>query len=232
MTQVVQNKMAPFHVEMLLDSSENRLPEGCRLSTKSWKTPAAQKNNKDYKLRPAVCVAVPLLPVSVQPVVLQSALQSAFEGLQDRIISEAIDAAILEDTGVNLASVEIASNSITYEGVAEWSAQQAVKGRLSGAQIEAWFDLVLGDLVEIKLAEINGITEDQMQRGVKQHRENFAKLASPKAVMPEKLTLQLQRALKLLDGRGQDKIRNVLDARLASFLKPVEFADMIELPED
>ena len=225
MVQTVVNKLVPFHVAMLLTDSEKRLPDGFRLSVVRWKTPSEKKNDPSYKVRPAVCVAIPALKIEVKPESVATAMQEAFEELQDNVIAATINARIAADTGINLATIEIESNSVTYDGIAAWAAQKAISGRLSKDAIGTWFDMVLKSELELKLAEIPEITEERLNKAVLQHRKMLQDLASPKASMPVKLAEQLQRALNLVS--GTDKVKETLNNKLETFLKPTEYEELL-----
>lgn len=224
MTINVSSKLTPFVVAPLLDNSEALLPDAnYRLSVVRWKTPKDQKENASFKARPAICVAVPKVVLSVQPEALNAAMQDALNELQDNVIRSALNAAIEENTAINLVGATIDKNTLTADGIASWSREQSVSGRLSKEAIGAWFDSKLSDELGIKIAETNPtIDADKLEKAVRQHREILMQLASPRAAMPEKLASQLQRAVNLVP--GSDKVKETLNAKLAGFLKPTEIS--------
>lgn len=224
MTVNVLTKLVPFVVAPLLDNSENMLPDAnYRLSIVRWKTPKDQKENAAFKTRPAICVAVPKVLVAVQPETLATAMQDALNELQDNVIRSALNVAIEANTAINLVGVTIDKDTLTADGIASWAREQSVSGRLSKEAIGAWFDSKLSDELGIKIAESNPtIDADKLEKAVKQHREILMQLASPRASMPDKLAVQLQKAVNLVS--GSDKVKETLNAKLTAFLTPKEIS--------
>lgn len=221
MSQNVSNKLVPFVVAPLLDNSENMLPDGHRLSVVRWKTPKDQKENASFKARPAICVAVPTVTVTCEPVTLQDAMQIAIAELQDNVVRSVINDAIDANTAVNLVGIVLDANKLTATGIADWSREQSISGRLSKETIGGWFDSKLETELGIKLAEVNvNLTSDQLEKAIAQHKKLIMDLASPKANMPEQLAKQLQKAINLVS--GDDKVKSVLNTKLDGFIKPKE----------
>jgi len=216
----------PFLVNVLTENSESLLPPDHRLSITRWrltdaaKTKAAKEGKKLLERSP-VCVAIPVINVTVQPEILASALSQCLAELQDLIVSEAINKAIADDTAVVLTTIEIDPDSVTDVGIAAWQANKAMSGRLSSDTIGNWFDTALAEHLQIAIvSKYPDLDEKKLTAITADYRSKFTKLASPKASMPEGLVKQLQAALGLAE--SNDKVKAVLSSKLAGFLKPAE----------
>lgn len=211
----------PYQVQHLTNSSASYLPAGHRLAEITWKTPTNEKNNAAYKKPASTCVAIPLINLTIQPSVLQTALIAAFEALQDAVIRHHISQHLLRDSAMNLATIIIPSDILTPEGVAAFQAAQATSAKLSKELLATWFDCSIKDQLEEKLALIPGMDEKKLIAVMLQHKTLICDLASPRAAMNEDLARKLQRAINLAPD-PTDKIYAALNKKLEGFMKPTE----------
>lgn len=211
-------KLQAFHVAMLTDKSEDMLLSGQRLCVVRWKTTKELAEAGRQNMRPAVCVSLPMIEIAVMPECLAEALTSALQDMQDVVMRRWIDSQILATPGLNLASLVLPSDLVTADGIANFHREDAISKRLSKAGIAAWFDRVLAEPLGIAFVERNSQIDDVvLEKAILQHREILCKLASPRDRLPEKIALQLQRALELLP--AQDSVSLTLNARLEGFIK-------------
>lgn len=226
MVVTVSPKLSPFMVTVLTENSEAMLPENHRLSVTRWRLTekqkeAAKKAGKTLIERSPVCVAIPVIPVDIKPEILASALVDCLSELQDLIVSETINKAIADDTAINLQTIDIDPDSVTDVGVASWQANRAISGRLSKDTIGNWYDMVLSDHLQAAIiTKHDGLNDKTLAAINADYRKKLCDLASPRAAMPEKLVKQLQAALNLVE--SNDKVKAVLNSKLAGFLKPVD----------
>lgn len=221
MNDVVPTTLVPFKLQTKTETSEKNTPAGHRLVTVSWKE-TKQVKEKGDKVRAACCVAIPTVTVQVVPDLLASALNECVAGFQDSIVAEIVNNALKLDSSVQWNAIPITADMVSLQGIADWTAAQAEKGRLSKDSIGNWFDTMLAKPLESAIAQVipDGTenSDDILIAAIKAHRDNLQSLASPRANMPEKLVKQLQKALKLVE--SDDKVKAGLSARLASFIRP------------
>jgi hypothetical protein len=228
MTQLVADiTLRPFVVKAKVESDEKNVPAGYRLVTVSWKqTDAMTKAGKTA--RSACSTIVPIVTVSVTPDILAVALNACIAEIQDKMVAETVNAAIKEDSSIQWSAINLDPTNYTMQGIADWYAAQAEKGKLSKEAIGNWFDTMLRKPLESAFAQ--QVSDDAILAAIlKSHRDNLLSLASPQVKMPEKLVKQLQRALKLVE--TEDKIKLGMNARLTAFIKPPVEAMEYALPD-
>jgi hypothetical protein len=204
-----------------------------RLVTVTWKakrdkTTGVLIDNK----RPAVCVSIPRVSVSVTPTCLQTALQDAFEDMQKQIIVEHIETEL--DAGKAVTTVTINDNMLSFVAVAAWCNEQST-GKLSRKLLEDYFDNDVAAHILLAVARKFGseapdtLTAEQQQRAEKiiaQYRANVAALSNPNGKFTPEVAAQLQRAVELAD---ESKLRSTLLAKLTAYQRPAETAILEDL---
>jgi hypothetical protein len=216
-------KLAPMTVYLSNEDAVHNLETGQRLSTVRWRlTDKAKKEGKQE--RHPVIVSVPACKVKApSDWCLFAAMQTALNEMQDAMVTEAVNAAIAENSAVKLVGM-VLDLDMSESGIAAWHASKQVNGKLSGDAIKAWFTENVADNLGMALIEAGVIGEKdeaKLAAILADFQAKFIKLASPKANMPEALVKQMQRALNTAP---DDKIKAVLAARLQGFLKPAEEA--------
>lgn len=195
-----------------------------RLSVVTFKTPKDKKDDQTYKKPVARSVSIPVLKVEIIPPILQAALQQAFHDLQDDVVRKLVVEKL--ESEPNVVSFDISDDAISFDAVAAYAASEAVSGKLSKELLENWFDENLDEPLTLALAAAMKLSDTptdaetaRLDAAVKQHRVIISQLASPRAALPEKIVLQLQKAVALAP---TDKVRNSLDEKLKGFLQPRE----------
>lgn len=222
--------LTPFHCVMYVEGMEERVPSDHRLSVIRWKTPKEELKNKDYVRRPTVCVALPMVLLSLTPDCLASAMQDALGEMQDAAVREVVAAAIEATPGVNLSTIRIPEELGTPSGLAKWASTKAVSARLSTKGLEEWFDGVMAaplvDLVTSKLPEDTPHLAEVAVAQVAKAREAIVKLASPRVTMPPAIAAQLARAIGATVA-SNDRTRKQLEERLAFFINPPKTEELL-----
>lgn len=236
MTNTVNATLTPFQVVMYTEGAESRVPQGYRLSLIRWKMPTEKelKANPGALKKPNVCVALPGLSLAVVPACLAVALQEALEDIQDNAVRSFITGKIEETSGVNLASLVVPAELGTAEGLRDYAAKKTISARLSGDSLGAWFDSRMSgplvDLVVSKLEGTEGAAEIAVGQVVKA-RAAIVALASPRAVMPQAVAMQLAKAIGatvLKDGEGRgDKTVESLMKKLEFFINPPKAEELL-----
>lgn len=216
-----------YPVKLYTDSSKPE-NDGHRLTVIRWKE---RKDDASYKKPAPRCVSHPRVAIIVEPSILASALQSAFETMQDDVIRAEIMRQMGDaESTTNVITLAISADAITMEAVAAYAAQQAVGNRLSKDLLESWFDGNLADNLYLRLADKLGIvgtpTEQQgnlLTSNVATAKKLVTSLASPRSMYPENIVAQLEKAISLAEDDG--KIKSQLLAKLSLMKQPVTVAD-------
>lgn len=190
-----------------------------RLCVLDFKTPSDKKADSNYRKPASRCVSIPKLLLEVTPSILQDALTSAFEEMQDQLIRSIFTTA-LEASKDGNPIVTILDADISPAAVATYCAEKAISGKLSAEKIGAWFDAYLANDLELALANAMSLpdepSEEQQKKltaAISQHKQMLCKLAGP-VQLPEKLATQLTKAVNCMSA-PQDKIAKQLLSKLA-----------------
>lgn len=195
-----------------------------RLVVIGWKRPQNISAHEWEKVKPPqYSVSIPKLTVEVEPKCLQSALQSAFNGIvNDYIRGRVVDSDPAERNGLIIGASELTSQAIS-----EWHRGSA-NGRLKGETIKAWFEselaapLLEAFATKMQLQLDDPTAAEKLAKVVTNYGERLAKLASPATKYDPPIVHGLRTALALISG---DSMADRLDRRLESFL-------MISKPKD
>lgn len=187
-----------------------------RLSVISWKTP--KDAPAGYVKPPTLCVSVPRVQLTVEPVVLRAPLENAFQNMQDEIIRDFItQLAATQRVGSTISSLQISATAVA-------AYQATTSSRLNGEQIETWFDTKLADQLTVALANKLGVPDDatpeqlaKITLAVSDQRLRFRKLAGPQTKYPSAVATGLLRTLNLL-GESRDELAVKLTDRLTTML--------------
>lgn len=195
-----------------------------RLVVISFKTPSDKKDDKTYIKQAAQCISIPQLTVYVNNELLQDALQSAFEDLQDATIRKMIVDGLAPGGKRKLA---VSDDEIGYIAVAAYAQLAAQSGKLSEAAIQQWFDLRIADVLTVALAnalqfpdKMSDVQAAKLETAIAQHRTLFGKLAAPKASLDKKIAVSLLKAVNLCPVDEQDKVYHILSRKLAACINP------------
>lgn len=228
--------LVPFRAVMYVDGMERRVPVGHRLSVIRWKTPQEEMKNKDYKKQPTICVAVPIIPVSVAPTCLQDALSEAVGDMQDAAVRAVIVTAIEENTGISITNIVVPVELGSSDGLAAWLAIQAASGRLSKASLSTWFDSMLATpLTEAVVARLSPTDPDSDKIAEKQvmgAKRAIVELASPRAAMAPHIAKMLLKAVNMAPSGDKTKVQLVAKLELFANPKPVETELFLNLDSD
>lgn len=221
-------KYAPFTIYLKAEEIGKDLEPGFRHSVVKWRL--TEKQEKEGKTaRHPVMVAVPAIKLNFGTEhCLYSVMSAAINDLQDAMVAEAVNAILKTEPTAKIVGT-VLDIDLSEAGIAAWHAEKQMNGRLSGDAIGKWFDEALHDNLGAHLIErgLIGDGENEKLKAIMvDFRAKFVKLASPKATMAEPLVLQLQKAIALAE---DDKVKTVLTAKLAGFLKPAEDAIAINL---
>lgn len=207
---------------MLHTDSSKPATTADRLVVIRWKTPTDKIKAAAYKKPATRCVSVPRINVSAEPAILNEAVTTAFQDLQDEVIRSLVTEAI--ESGKDTLTIH--ADSISYEGVANYAKDKAVSGRLSGDIIKSWFEGALEEPLTLAFANVLQLTDNptpeqlaKLAKVVEQHKELIVSLASPRASMNEKIAAQLKKAVALAP---EERIKAQLTAKLDMFLAPKE----------
>lgn len=164
-----------------------------------------------YKRPDARCVSVPKLTISVTPQILQDALLSALEDLQDAVMRSFVVAELAQGKTV----ITLLDLQISFEAIAEYAKEQAAGGKINKDLIELWFNEDLADKLTVALADAMKVgpvpTPEQEQRiaaAVNNYKEVFKQFSAPKAGISPKIATQMQKALE----RAENKEHRVYKA--------------------
>ena len=216
-----KDQTSGFHVFQVLTDSV-KPAENHRLSLIMYKTPKDKKNDATYVRPNNMAVSVPRIKVSVTPACLQDALQACFEDLQDSLIRKLYEDA--REAGKSVVSLSDAQ--IDFQACADFSAANAVNGKLSKDLLNKWFDESLAETLTVALANALKLPDEpseaeaaKLEAAVLQHKKLIVELASPRANMPESVAKSLQKAVALAE---DDKVKHSLQSKLNVFLQPKE----------
>lgn len=178
----------------------------------------------NYKRPDARCVSIPAVKITATPVLLQDALQQAFEDMQDAVIRDIIVAAIEEDKKL----IQIHDDQVSFEAVAKFAAENAASGKLTKDGIEGWFDEELADVLTLKLANTmklpDNATPEQNKKladAVTSYKTVFLTLAAPKAGISPKIAKQLKSVVELCENK-ENRMFKVLHGKITAHLEQKE----------
>lgn len=228
--------------------------EGQRGIVIAWKDLSANQKAKrakagkpEYKVPAKRFVSIPPVTLSVTPEILNAALKTCYEDMQDSIIRAKIERAIEESKDRN-PTVCIEDADITPEAVAASAALKAVTGRMSKELLGAWFDENLSDELELAIIKLlklpETLTAEQqanIDAAVTEHKAAIVGLAASRANYDGTLVKQLKRAVKLIavdmkdDGTPiydeSDKVLTAINEKLDSFAQPSKVSIALGLGE-
>lgn len=176
-----------------------------------------------YKLRKgettkaaSKAVIVPIIAVSCEPIILQSALQECLADMQDTLIRDLID---------NKKQTLIAHASIDADALNLWAIEQSNSKRLNKEQIYQWFDASMSDSLTTALCTKLGYGEDatteqlaKLSASIEVYRNEFGKLSAPLPAINEAGAKQLLKAIELATDGG---IKDTLTGKLQLLSTPV-----------
>lgn len=196
-----------------------------RLCILTFKTPAKEKNNPAYVKQKNLCVSIPSLKIKAIPDLLTSALQAAFEDLQDATIRNLI---VNEDGQVIPSKKFLVDAEINFDAVAEYAAANAVSGKLTKEVIANWFDANLSEPLMVALANAMQIgdtpsAEDsaKLQKVLDQHKEMLKLCAATVPNVNQKIAKSLVSALNLVE---EDRVHSALRNKLQKIANPQDVA--------
>lgn len=201
-----------------------------RLTTISYKATAANAGRKP----PTRSVSLPRVTLTVSPACLATAMQEAFERIQDARIRELIDESV-ETSGNPAWTGEISAAELTPEALAAWSASKSTGDRLTKQDILDWFNAALSDQLTLaladKLAPGNPNPEPAVLTAITATHDQFRTvltgLAAPKVSLPDNIRSQLLKALALADTTINPRIHDKLTAKLTSTPDTIKLAEML-----
>lgn len=197
-----------------------------RLVAITFKTPSDKALAKlgikksDYIKPQNRCVSIPIHKVVASPDILQEALQAAFDNLQDDCIRSLI---VTGDTNKK-AKLTVSDDEISFESVAQFAKETGSDGKLSGESVNNWFLENLSEKLQVALAnalKISNTPSDEevatLEGAVMEHSKLLAKLAAPKAILPQHIAESLLKAVNLAE---PDHIQISLKNKLEKLTKP------------
>lgn len=197
-------------------------PAGFRLSEIRWKSmpnkPALSANRGVY---------LPIIPVTVTPLCLATALRDALENIQDSIVREDVEGQITR----GVATPTIDEQSMTVEAIATSYAATAVSTRLTGDMISTWFKAEVKDQLALAFAAKQGLSPEMlnadnikpMEVAAEQRGATLSKLSSPGFRVQPQTAIQLCKVLDLASDQSS-KIVTSLRTKLLTMqvVEPVD----------
>lgn len=219
MTQVVGSAThIPYEVKVWNENSEKFLGAGQRLAVIRWKTVTDKETGVKTAPKAAMCVSLPAISqeIEIEPVCLKETVISYLEDQQDLIMRKIIDNFFIENVNVVLKEIVVNPAFLNSEGLSAFYNLNATNGKVSEVQIKDWFTLNVKEHLEIRLSNIPNMTDEVLKKAVEQHKNLLMKLASPKAVISEKIADQL---LKVVNLNVEDfsGVKEALVRKLVSF---------------
>lgn len=211
-----------FH-DVIVYNGKQRPEQGERLCVIAFKTPSDKKDDPSYKRPDARCVSVPKLSISVTPQILQDALLSALEDLQDSVIRKIVVDAL--DEGKNVITVH--DSQISFEAIADYAKEQAAGGKINKELIEDWFDASIADRLTVALAaamkyepEKGALpeVEKKLADAVTGYKKVFMQFSAPRAGVSQKVANQVKKALDLAENK-EDRVYKALALKVAAALE-------------
>src|SRR4051812_9248082 len=133
--------------DVVVYNGKQQPKQGQRLAVFTFKTEKSKSEKEidgkpnpeydpSYKRPDARCVSVPKLTISVTPQILQDALLSALEDLQDAVMRSFVVAELTQGKSV----ITLLDLQISFEAIAEYAKEQAAGGKINKELIELWFN--------------------------------------------------------------------------------------------
>ena len=220
MIAVNQEKLLAYRVTAYTDSSEERVPDGCRLSVISWKK-GKNADGTERLAKSAVCVAIPLVMIELPNTVLKEVFEDAFCNLQDAAVRTWIENLLSETPNAVLIGKMLPADTVTVDGVVSYWKGSQTKKRLTKEMLTSWFDAKLAaPLVETMV--VKGTAENVIEKAVNQYKTLISGMASPHFRAPTNTLESLCRALKLVESWETDRIASGLVSKIEDRLKPDE----------
>lgn len=207
-----------------------------RLCVMHWKEPTAKARltNAAIKKLPSLCVSIPAIKLVVQPQIIASAMQSAFEDMQKSAIQTECERQIGIYTGQQLTMPVITESIFSLDTMAA----SAVSGRKSKDMLAQWFDTSLQDNLFMAVAARKGyditnpaiVVPDHDQAALlaacNQVKELLSSLAAPTTKYAPHILSQLIKATELAN---DDSTKTWLLNKLSSLSAPREVSIAIDL---
>lgn len=218
MQAISQATLVPYEVKVWNENMVKFVGANQRLAVIRWKTTTDKETGVKTAPKSAMCVSVPSISqeVEIEPASLKESVVSYLEAQQDMIIRKIIDNHFDNNTNVTLKDIVIIPSWLDADGLAHFYTINSTNGKLSEDQIKIWFDTNLAEKLEIRLAALPGITDVVLQKSLLQHKMLLAKLASPKAVLSEKMADQLLKVASL-DPEDFSGVKEAIVNKLMSF---------------
>jgi hypothetical protein len=193
----------------------------------TWKTTGDKHAHPGVKIESRF-IDVPTFKVHVTPEVLGQAMQAAYEGFEDGLIRQLVEAKFDWSAKKHL-KLQISSDELTVAKVAEFAAASGL-GRLSAEAIGTWFDSVALLPISEEVAKKRGITDvtsDGVIEACTKIRAAITACASTKLAMPVKTAEALLRALGAVEDSIDDPDSDHMLAKLKSVVTPFSKPDEI-----
>jgi hypothetical protein len=197
MQAVSQATLVPYEVKVWNENMVKFVGANQRLAVIRWKTTTDKETGIKSAPKSAMCVSLPVLEFAIEPVELTASVKDYLESQQDVIVRKIIDNHFSQNENVTLKEIIIPPAFLNVDGLAEFFKLTSTNGKISEEQIKSWFDSNLAEKLEIRLAALPGINDDILKKAMFQHKSLLAKLASPKAVISEKMAEQLLKVVTL-----------------------------------
>ena len=189
------------------------------------------KSTKARPVAPAAhCVAIPVVEITVQPPVLQQAMQAAFWGYQEAVIRDAIEDVLGVAGNKTARDLLISDEDISPAGIAAF--MSAGPGKVSKDKLDNWFKQCLEQPLGLALAEKMGLDLGDndadsnllasWSAALEQHKELIISLSSPQARLQEVVSQQLLAAVQRANNSDSVAIgvATFLTNKLSGFITP------------
>lgn len=223
------NYLTPFAITYYKEGMESRAPTEHRCSVLWFKTPQKEVKNPEYVRTPTLCVALPSIALTVEPVALQGAMVAAFEEMQDSAVRSFITRELERSSGVGLSTLVVPQELGTASGVAAASLSKATSLRLTKEGIEKWFSEELEvQLVELVASRLPASSPPEVAVAqAMKAKVALASLAGSRTVMPQSVAVALQKALSLAPEGNRMKVQ--LMGKLEPFAKPPSSEELLSM---
>lgn len=210
--------LVPYEVQVWSENSVKFLGAGMRLAVIRWKTVTDKDTGSKISPKAAMCISIPAISqeVEIEPACLKETVIDYLQGQQDLILRKIIDNHFAENSNTTLKEIVVNPAFLNINGLAAFYNLNATNGKVSEVQIAEWFMGNIKDELELRLSNVAGMTDVVLKKAVEQHKMLLMRLASPKAVISEKIAEQLLKVV-MLNNEDFSGVKEALVRKLGSF---------------
>lgn len=211
-----------YNVLVYTEALDDVIPQGMRMCYLSWKA----MDGKPALSAPRA-VFVPIIPLTIAPIELATAMREALEDIHDKQLRKLVE----DDLKASRAPSPIPVTACTAQAVSVAYSATATGTRLSKETIASWFTASVADKLALAFAAKSGLQPEGMTAenmapmvsAAEQRRAVLEKLASPGFTVQPQTALQLIKVIDLADDQTS-KIVTTLRTKLdrMSVVEPID----------